>query len=198
MAEIWMGAHPRAPSRILTPTAEVLLPAAIEGERIRFLGPDVTRRFGSLPFLYKIIAAGAPLSIQAHPAKTQAEAGFARENAADIPLDAPDRNYRDRNHKPEIICALTPFTALKGFRSSEEIIALAQEFGVDEYTRIARGAAEGLRPFFSELMSLPDSTGLAARLVAAAAAREDEPFSLIRRLNEYHPGDPGCCGAALS
>ena len=104
-AELWMGTHPRGPSLALLD----------EGKRPL---SDLT---GSLPFLFKVLAAEKPLSIQAHPDKARAEAGFARENSLGIPPDAPERCYKDPNHKPEILCALTPFRALCGFRKMEDI-----------------------------------------------------------------------------
>ncbi|MFT5130484.1 MAG: mannose-6-phosphate isomerase [Rhodothermales bacterium] len=122
-AELWMGAHPSAPSRV----DDQPLDALIAEDPQRTLGRD-----GQLPFLFKVLAASRPLSIQAHPSLKQAVAGFARENAAGIPIDAPHRNYRDANHKPEILCALTPFEALCGFRSPAEIVAAFSELAIPE------------------------------------------------------------------
>lgn len=110
-AELWMGAHPDAPSRI---------DGVPLGERVE------------LPYLFKVLAAAKPLSIQAHPSRKQAILGFTREDAAGIPRDAPHRNYRDPNRKPEIICALTPFEALCGFRSPEAIVATFRELAIPE------------------------------------------------------------------
>ena len=116
-AELWMGAHPKAPSNVVAGGERVSLAAGIEAAPAEILGTRVSKQFGGrLPFLFKVLAAAEPLSIQAHPTLAQAREGFARENEANIPVDAPDRNYRDDNHKPEIICALTPFWALNGFR----------------------------------------------------------------------------------
>ena len=113
-AELWLGAHPSAPSVVgetRTPLDEL-----IAADPAAQLGTAVADRFGSLPFLFKVLAAAAPLSLQAHPSVPQAEAGYAREDAAGIPIDAPSRSFRDRFHKPELICALTDFHALCGFR----------------------------------------------------------------------------------
>jgi len=112
-----MGAHPGGVSRVATPAGEVPLDAFIAADPEGVLGPEVVRRFGArLPFLLKVLAAERPLSIQAHPDAEQARAGFARENAAGIPLDAPQRSYRDASAKPELICALSPFEALRAWR----------------------------------------------------------------------------------
>ena len=120
-AELWIGAHPKAPSRIASPPGLGTLDRVIQDDPVGLLGAEVCDRFGNeLPFLFKVLAAAEPLSIQAHPNQEQARAGWARENAEGIPLDAPRRNYRDPNHKPELVCALTPFVALKGFRPLDD------------------------------------------------------------------------------
>ncbi|MGQ0645157.1 MAG: mannose-6-phosphate isomerase, class I [Elusimicrobiota bacterium] len=121
-AELWMGAHPAAPSRAVAGDREVPLDVFIGTDPARALGPDAASRFaGRLPYLLKVLSAAKPLSIQAHPSKRRAEEGFARENAAGIPLDDPRRNYKDDNHKPELIAALTEFRALRGFRPLDDI-----------------------------------------------------------------------------
>jgi mannose-6-phosphate isomerase len=123
-AELWMGAHPKAPSRIGKQTLIEL----IADNPVGMLGAETAERFeGRLPFLFKLLAAGAPLSIQAHPNKAQAEEGFAAETAAGIALDAPNRNYKDANHKPEILCALSEFWALNGFREIRQMLELLDE-----------------------------------------------------------------------
>ncbi len=113
-AELWFGAHPVSPSR-LARSGEALddLVAAHPDD---VLGPDVARRYGRFPFLVKVLAAAGPLSIQAHPSLAQARAGHRREEAAGIAWDSPRRTYRDDNHKPELLAALTPFEAKCGFR----------------------------------------------------------------------------------
>jgi mannose-6-phosphate isomerase class I len=121
-AELWMGAHPDLPSVVELGGGEMPLNELIEQSAGQVLGPKVGDRFaGKLPYLFKVLSAAVPLSIQVHPTKKQAEEGFARENAANVPLAAPHRNYKDDNHKPEILAALTNFYALRGFRPLEEI-----------------------------------------------------------------------------
>lgn len=121
-AEMWMGAHPGAPAEAVPaddPRAEpVPLDELLATDAARLLGP--AQDLGRLPYLVKLLAAGQPLSIQAHPTLEQARAGFAAEEAAGVPASAPHRNYKDDNHKPEMLVALTPFTALCGFRAAEE------------------------------------------------------------------------------
>ncbi|MFC7110241.1 mannose-6-phosphate isomerase, class I [Nonomuraea rubra] len=113
-AELWMGAHPGAPSTAGgVPLNELIArdPAATLGERC-------AERFGPvLPYLLKVLAIKRPLSLQVHPTTAQAEAGYAAENARGIPLDDFARTYKDASHKPEMVCALTPFHGLCGFRS---------------------------------------------------------------------------------
>ncbi|HXI58051.1 MAG TPA: mannose-6-phosphate isomerase, class I [Polyangia bacterium] len=123
-AELWLGAHPQLPSTVSIAGASINMIELIAAAPEAVLGAPAVRRFGpQLPFLMKVLAAAQPLSIQAHPDQGQAEAGFAREEAAGIPREAPQRNYRDPRHKPELIVALGDLFALKGFRPVEEIAA---------------------------------------------------------------------------
>jgi len=123
-AELWIGAHPKGPTLAELKGVSITLADLVARSPGEALGPAAAARFaGGLPYLLKVLDAANMLSIQAHPSRNQAEEGFARENAADIPLDAPSRNYRDRNHKPEIHVALSEFWMLHGFRPLEEIEA---------------------------------------------------------------------------
>jgi len=120
-AELWMGAHPGAPSRVELSEGPVALDRLIAASPERTLGRECAAAFGNrLPYLFKLLAAGRPLSIQAHPSKAQAEEGWARENAQGLAVDSPRRNYKDDNHKPEILCAVTRFEGLCGFRKIAE------------------------------------------------------------------------------
>src|SRR5204863_5273201 len=122
-AELWIGAHPLATSRVRGPNGGEPLDAFVARDPKGVLGAAVAERFADrLPFLFKVLAAAEPLSLQAHPDEAQARAGFAREDAAGVPLDAPDRCYRDASAKPELICALTPFFALNRFRDPEDLL----------------------------------------------------------------------------
>ena len=129
-AELWLGAHPGRPAVITDPAltrGAANLADWIELDPTTALGAEQASA-GHLPFLLKILAAQSPLSLQAHPSPERAAAGFALENAAGIPLDAADRNYRDPFHKPEIIFALSDtFQALCGFRDPREIRAILTE-----------------------------------------------------------------------
>jgi mannose-6-phosphate isomerase len=134
-AELWMGVHPGAPSQVSIDSGdggsdnrEITLDTLIARNPRLYLGKEVAEEFGALPFLFKLLAAAKPLSIQAHPSLEQARAGWQRENEQGLAQDAPNRNYKDNNHKPEIICALSPFTAMCGFREPGEIVALMEKF----------------------------------------------------------------------
>ena len=124
-AEMWMGSHKKAPSKVILNSSRIPLDKLIKDYPEDILGDKTSLKFsGELPFLFKVLSASKPLSIQAHPDKIQATFGFERENSKSISIDAPTRNYRDNNHKPELICALTTMWALKGFRKPMEIINL--------------------------------------------------------------------------
>ncbi len=177
-AELWLGTHPGSPSR----TADGTL-----AERT------------TLPFLLKVLAAASPLSLQAHPTIAQAVAGFARENAAGVPLDAPDRNYKDELHKPEIIFALTPFRALCGFRPAAETgAAIERLLGAAPGDAPLNGwldrlgSDDDIRPVFEWLLSRgPGVDELLVSLVAAAALVDGEHYTLVAELAAAYPGDPG-------
>lgn len=207
-AEMWMGAHPAAPST-LTSSGQSLLDA-VRAEPSALLGEACLSRFGPrLPFLFKVLAAGTPLSLQAHPSTAQAEAGFAREDAAGIPLGAPHRNYKDPHHKPEILCALEPFWALCGFRAPADTVRLLESLQVpalDPLLAPLRAGPGGLRSSFETLMTLPKDARvpLVAAVVAACAdaqAGAGSPFADEKRwalrLGELYPGDAGVVGSLL-
>jgi phosphomannomutase len=120
-AEAWFGAHRASPA--VARIAEQLVPLSelVSAHARALLGDEVTERFGGLPYLLKLLAADKPLSVQVHPSRNQAIAGHRRENAAGLPMDAPERNYRDPNHKPELLVALSEFYALCGFRPADEL-----------------------------------------------------------------------------
>jgi len=121
MAEYWLGAHDSASSILVTMNSEMGLNQFIEEEKEKVLGKTVTKKFGRLPYLLKVLDVRNMLSIQVHPAKHEAEIEFARENREKIPLNAPHRNYKDDNHKPELMVALDDFWLLHGFKSVEKL-----------------------------------------------------------------------------
>jgi mannose-6-phosphate isomerase len=201
-AELWIGAHPKASSRIVAPEGLGTLEKAIENDPVSLLGAEVCERFGNeLPFLLKVLAAAEPLSIQAHPDQEQARRGWARQNAEGIPIDAGHRSYRDQNHKPELVCALTPFTALKGFRAAGDIAHQLEPVAGAELAReVARLARErtpaALRALFTRIMTLDDeekrSVLFRALQESARRGAEDEAWAWVERLHARYPGDIGC------
>lgn len=199
-AELWIGAHPGAPSVVVGDGRGLDEVIAADPESI--LGAGVVERFGpSLPFLLKVLAVGAPLSIQVHPTIAQAETGFAAEDAAGVPLGAPQRNYRDRNHKPEMVVALTDFEALLGFRAPDETAALLTRFGVPELTAAADTvrAHDGLATLTRDWLTMPahDAGALVRRVVEAAPRVGGSLGALVGRLGPAFPGDRGILLALL-
>jgi len=197
-AELWFGAHPDAPADVVLGSSEagsIPLDRLIANRPIEVLG-----RGADLPFLTKVLSAGRPLSIQAHPSREQAARGFAAESGDGTQRgdEAPD--YRDPNHKPELLYALTPFSALSGFRPPVEATGLLAALGVEELEpHVERLMSEGVaayRPLLEALRGLA-GTDMAARAVdAARRAAEDadpelsEATRWIDRIAAHHPKDP--------
>jgi mannose-6-phosphate isomerase len=162
-AELWLGAHPADPSVLMHGDgAETSLLEALRADPYRHLGPRCVQRWGGqLPFLLKVLAAEEPLSLQAHPSAEQAAEGFAREEGRGVPRDAPERNYVDPSHKPELICALTELQALAGFRDPQRTVELLEALDVpalDPYRVMlaAEPNADGLRTLFTTWITMPE------------------------------------------
>jgi mannose-6-phosphate isomerase len=199
-AEMWMGAHPGAPSR----TGRGTLVEVIDADPERELGAAAVARFGPrLPFLLKILAAGAPLSLQVHPDLAQAQRGYADEKSRGVPADAPHRNYKDANHKPELICALTEFEGLCGFRAPVHAAGLLDGLGVDS-----------LKPYVDLLHAHPEDAALREVLTAILSADREEMAHTVTEaatacdrlggeyapyagIAHHYPGDPGVIAAML-
>lgn len=183
-AELWLGAHPGSPSRVVG-SSETLL--------------DVVD--GRLPFLLKVLAAKSPLSLQAHPTMAQAAEGFARENALGIPLDAPNRNYKDAFHKPELIYALSDeFEALCGFRSVAETRRMLAHLIADADAAAQPSLQRWLDRFdgdesmsrvFEWLITRGDGVDELVATVSALAAGGVAELSTAGVLAAAYPGDPG-------
>jgi mannose-6-phosphate isomerase len=200
-AELWIGSHSGSPSTAILGSDEITLGDLIARDPRLFLGEETARRYGALPFLLKLLAAEKPLSIQAHPNLAQAREGFERENRVGLTLDSPERNYKDANHKPEIIAALTPFKGLCGFRGVDEIRALLTVFlkaapsvlrdGFAPLTR-ALSSHEPLRDFLTGLFGLSQQ---AREVLGEYVLSLKEPLAgidlkLIQKLARLYPGDP--------
>ncbi|MFJ5265835.1 mannose-6-phosphate isomerase, class I [Streptomyces sp. NPDC088387] len=199
-AEMWMGAHPGAPSRTPRGTLVEIVDADPEKE----LGAAAVAKFGPrLPFLLKLLAAGAPLSVQVHPNLEQAREGYADEERRGIPIDAPHRNYKDANHKPELICALTEFDGLCGFRPPLEAAAALDHLGVDSlkpYVDLlhARPEDAALREVLTAVLTA-DRAEMAHTVTEAAAAcvRIGGHYTPYAGIAHHFPGDPGVIAAML-
>ncbi|AIE82710.1 mannose-6-phosphate isomerase, class I [Actinotignum schaalii] len=172
------------------------------------LGADVARRHGGeLPYLLKLIAPHQPLSLQVHPSLEQARAGFEREEAAGISRTAPHRSYRDRNHKPELAYALTPFEAICGLRTPRRIAEVLGGLGLPLTDRLAALVEErGVGAVFADLLSAgtrPEPEQI-EQVVAACAARLECGASpspradrIVETLAQHYPGDPGVVASLL-
>jgi mannose-6-phosphate isomerase len=211
-AELWMGAHPGDPSRIAGPDGvERSLLEIVGSDPIGQLGERCAKRWGGrLPFLLKILAAEEPLSMQAHPSAEQAAQGHALEEKAGIPRDAPNRNYPDPTAKPELVCALTEFHALAGFREPSRTVELLRAIktpGLAKYTGLLEAQLDegGLRALFTTWITLPQPTlnDLLPEVLDACVLhlKEHGEFDLecrtILELGEAHPRDAGVLAALL-
>lgn len=197
-AEVWFGDHPGSPAEVHDGSGLTLdrwLPAAGDGLPAK------------LPYLLKLLAAGAPLSIQVHPSKQQAVEGFAREEKAGVARDAAERNYKDDNHKPEVIVALSEtFTALAGLRDLERTRALIDVLGDAPAVSTLRdhlsagSGPEALRAAIGWVLGEADAADVAQIVDAAAPASSDDfaaELALVRSLHTAYPADPGIVVALL-
>ena len=202
-AELWMGAHPQAPSELEDGSGRQSLDAVIAADPIGVLGQHCFERFGPrLPFLLKVLAAEQPLSLQVHPDDEQALRGFAAEEAAGIDRLAPDRNYRDPFGKPELLVALTDFHVLQGFRPADEAAAALSALHVDGLAPLIEALQRGTPTGEVFLRLIEWSAADCARIVAevseacsAVAAAGVGPW--IPRLAATYPSDPGVVGVLL-
>ena len=214
-AELWMGAHPDSPSVADTPQGPVPLDQLIADHPGTTLGRDVQAAFGAkLPFLAKLLAAEKALSLQVHPTRERAVARFADEEAAGVPRTAGNRNYKDENHKPEMILALTPFEALCGFRPCADAAELFRGVGAAiaaagapvpgllgtvEMTlnsrmaapAVVRKAFEALMDGGAETTALVDLAAPALEARAAAGTALSPALLTVIELARQYPGDPG-------
>ena len=206
-AELWLGAHPLQPSSAAgTPLTKLI---ADQPERV--LGARSVSRYGpQLPYLMKVLAAAQPVSLQAHPSRAQAEAGYAREELLAVSRDAPYRNYRDSWPKPELLCALQPTEALCGFREPKETYELFARLGVVSALRLVEplrdGTAESIAVVFRRLLQLGRTTfarGVVEDLLTVAGSPPDDDRELAAfgqtavEIAQFYPADPGILAALM-
>lgn len=185
-AELWFGAHAGAPSPALGSTLDKLIEADPRG----LLGDEIAARFdGQLPFLIKVLAAQTALSIQVHPTREHAREQYATEQRDHVPAD--ERNYADANHKPELLCAVTPFEALCGFRPVVETVAVLDELGAPELDFVADAlrSPDGIRAAFTAVLEHDDPGGLSDAV--AARATPDGPLRAAYLAAHDFPHDIG-------
>jgi len=210
-AELWMGAHPSAPSGLGRGGVRTTLDAVIAADPAGELGAQCAALFGGrLPFLLKVLAADKALSIQVHPSREQAEAGFREETERGLLPGDKARNYVDDWPKPEILCALTRFEVLAGMRTAPDAAELVRELGVGELEPVAADLAaaevpEALSAALGRVLSWP-AEGRAELIASVVAACErlaatDSSYApacrAIVRLGAEHPGDLGIVAALL-
>lgn len=206
-AEIWMGAHPKAPSKVWYENRWQPLHQLIAQYPHEMLGNDVSNQFdNTLPYLFKVLAAGEPLSIQAHPDMHQARDGYQRENLQGIALDAANRNYKDDQHKPECMCALTTFWGLCGFRSLTDMMTIVGPVWPMSYNHILNVLTQsfnpkGLQLLFDKLMRLEIKSRkeLVSKIVENVLKIKEgnRAYDWIIKLNEKYPGDIGVIAPLL-
>ena len=211
-AELWLGAHPGDPAMLETPEGDTSLLEAIAADPDGQLGPSVSDRFdGALPFLVKVLAADEPLSLQAHPSAAQALEGYRAEDRQGVPLSSPERNYRDRSHKPELCLALGDFEALVGFRPAARSVELMRALEVprlEPYIALLAGQSDaaGLRALFTTWITAPQSDldelipavleGAVGYIRSGAEEFAAESRTILE-LGERYPGDAGVLAALL-
>jgi mannose-6-phosphate isomerase len=211
-AELWFGAHPGDPAWLQTDAGERSLLDLLATDPQRQLGSAVRARFGdTLPFLLKVLAADEPLSLQAHPNARQAVEGFEREERLGIPINSATRNYRDPNHKPELVVALSQFEALAGFREPARTVKLMEALAVsdlDPYLELLIGQTDGdgLRALFTTWITAPqpDLDVLvpavidgAISYVRSGATEFAAEAKDVLELGERYPADAGVLAAML-
>ena len=211
-AELWLGAHPGDPATLVGDDDRRSLPDLIAADPEGELGRSVRARFGDrLPFLVKVLAADEPLSLQAHPSAQQAVEGYAHEDRCGVPVTSPERNYRDRSHKPELLVALGDFEALAGFRPAAASVALMRALAVpalDPFVALLAGQsdADGLRALFTTWITAPQPDvetlipavldGAIAYVRSGATEFAAEARTALE-LGERYPGDAGVLAALL-
>lgn len=201
-AELWMGAHPNGSSTIIHDGTEAELVDVIDADPSHWLGVNHQQFHSKLPFLVKILAAGQPLSIQVHPNKNAAEKGFERENAQEIAIDDPKRKYKDANHKPELIYAITPYLAMNGFREIQGIHRLFSTLALPSIAKLlepflSAPNEDSLAQVFGAILQLDESAKQQAVIELLSVDTSEkctevaETLQLIAELAKLYPCDVG-------
>ena len=194
-AELWMGVHPNGESYLCTGEKKQRLSDFINLDQKAILGSETLTLFNSFPFLFKVLAAEKALSIQVHPCKERAEEGFHRDNVMNVFPE--QRNYKDSNHKPELVYALTPYLAMNGFRDHIEIYSYFISLNSEILNNLLLGFegfnADALETFFYNVMTLSETEKLTVLddLLTFSVYQTDPMFSLVQELSLQYPNDIG-------
>ena len=183
-AEYWLGAHPSAPSTLQIEGEQKSLYELIQEFPTQILSSSIQKQFGEIPYLYKVLDVNDMLSIQVHPTKEEAIKGFEKEESAGIPINAPHRNYKDKNHKPEVMIALSEFWLLHGFLNLDEIerrLIDIKEFNVllHIYKR------EGLKSLYQFLMEMTQEE---VDSILVSLVKREMRKKQHGDINKSHPG----------
>lgn len=200
-AELWLGAHPTGPSTVETPGGAERLDEFVSRNERRHLGERVIAGFGRLPYLVKLLAPAKPLSIQVHPTREMAEEGFHEEERRGVPVSDPQRSFKDRSNKPEMVYAITGFEGLVGFRPHEEIVRLLDAIAgplasARELLSDVR-AEDGLKLMLETMVGLAadDINTVVGISVSMATAHPDPEVraacATVVELAQQYPGDVG-------
>lgn len=207
-AELWLGAHPSAPSRVAGGSLLELVRSAPDA----MLGRRVADEYGPrLPYLLKVLAAERALSLQVHPKPHAARAGFNRENRRGLPPGDPGRSFHDDQHKPEMVVALTEFEGLAGFRAPRAVLDLLDGLDGEVVAAVrallgADRSPRGVKAAFSRIVAArrdPACQDDVAATVASVAARlaagspSSRADATVLQLADQHPGDPGALASLL-
>lgn len=193
-AEYWLGAHPNHPSVISKGAETETLDTHIQADSNDILGTTVAHRFGALPYLLKVLDVRQMLSIQVHPSKSEAEKGYRRENEAGIPETAAHRNYKDANHKPELMVALSTFWLLHGFKPEAQLKKVLERTP-ELQSLVAVFESEGYKGLYEKVMTLPQKAvntwlaPLAQRVLplyeAGQLSKSSEDFWAARAIQSF-------------
>ncbi|TXT33504.1 MAG: mannose-6-phosphate isomerase [Chitinophagaceae bacterium] len=183
-AEYWMGAHPSAPATFHLNGELGTLDQLIKSNPAKTITEAVYNKFGELPYLFKVLDVHDMLSIQVHPTKEEAEKGFDKEEAAGISIHAPYRNYKDRNHKPEIMVALSDFWLLHGFKQKADLEATLENTP-ELRVLLTLFKKEGIKALYQFVMEMDQAD---ANTILLPLVKREIRHKLDGKLSRTEPG----------
>lgn len=193
-AEYWMGAHQSASGKLEMEHETQSWYDLIQQEPLEHLGENTYRKFGELPYLFKVLDVKEMLSIQVHPTREEAKKGFEREEAAGVPVAAPYRNYKDKNHKPEVMIALGEFWLLHGFKKEKELRQVLDS--VPEFNFLNEVfAKQGYYGLYKTVMEMPQQEAddlllpLIKREINSPHTKDQPGYWVSKLYNDSIPGE---------